>query len=231
VYTTAEGSLGYLRLNCADIGIVNQVWATSPYTTSGPATNSSGQCTVQDIIPLDYTVAGKNTLSFDVAPGTTVTTGRVSTVGVQYADSMPPQDWCDSYPYPVGMKGAGVTSAQVLTTTRTTLGAITIPAWVNEIVACRAAFLKTGAITAGQAVSGFVDFESTIPAIAPQKIPTNALGATLGTPVGTGLYHEGIPWIPMYIKGTGQSETITPYANLRAAVSTGNSCFVSVAWR
>lgn len=121
--------------------------------------------------------------------------------------------------------------AEQLTTTATNLTAISIPSWVREIVSCRANDEKADAITGGQYEQGYFVVQSTIPDIAPMKIPTNSDGSTLGTPVGTGLYHDTLPWIPIYFLNPGGTQTITPQINLVAAVTTGNDVAFGVGWR
>ena len=129
------------------------------------------------------------------------------------------------------MKGSRTVDASQTTTTETALTAITVPSWAKEVVGCRALVHKTGAITAGQEVLGFFRLTSTIAGIGSQEYPTNALGATLGTPVGTGQSHDWIPWLPMHIKTPGTNQTITPSINLRTAVTTANRVVFQLAWR
>lgn len=245
-YTAAQGESGdRLQLNSSSLGIADQEFAIGPYNSSGPATNSSGQNMEQEIIPLDIKCSGNEVLSFSTAPTTTITTGHSNMVTVLYTDGMsgannaapvqgsyaPPQDWLAKFPLTVPARGGYVTDASQLTTTRTNLTNITVPSWVQEIIAVKCIDQKTGAITAGQSEQAVIEITSTIPNTAPIKIPTNSQGATLGTPVGTGMFDNQIPWIPIHIKGTGKNETLTPFVNLVNAVSTGNNISVGFLWR
>lgn len=245
VYTTAEGSNVTLRLNSSSLAIADQRWAVGPYITSGPATNSSGQSMVPEFIALDIPCAGNEVLSFDSALSATNTTGKSNMVSVVYTDGMsglngappvqgsygPPDDWLSKGPDPVPARGGYVVDATQLTTARTALTTINVPSWVKEIIAVKGTVLKTGAITTGQSDQIVFEFTSTIVNTSPIKFPSNSLGATLGTPVGTGMYHDRVPWIPVHIKNTGKNETITPYVNLVGAVSTGNGASFGVMWR
>mgnify|MGYP001564247623 CR=1 FL=1 len=232
-YTTAEGGAARVRLNSDSIpGLANQDWISGPVTTSGPATNSSGQSCVQDVIPLDYDVKGNEDIDISIAPTTTLTTARLYEVAVQYTDGQVPADIIAAIGKgPIASKGSRTVDASQTTTTETALTAITVPSWAKEVVGCRAVAHKTGAITGGEEVGGFFRLTSTIAGIGVQEYPTNFLGATLGTPVGTGMNESQIPWLPMHIKTPGTNQTITPSINLRTAVTTANRVAFSMAWR
>lgn len=232
-YTTAEGGASVIRLNSTSIqGLANRDFLSGPVTTSGPATNSSGQGMIQDIIPLDLDVSGNEDIDVSAYPTTTLTTARLHEVGILYSDGSVPSDWLMKFPNPLPMKGADEVNASQLTTTETGLTAITVPSWAKALVAVRPIVHKTGAITAAEEVQGFFRLTSTIADFGVQEFPTNALGATLGTPVGTGMYHDRIPpWIPIYIPTTGKNESVTPAINLRTAVTTANRVTFGLAWR
>lgn len=234
-FTTAEGSASLIRLNSNSLGVTNSVYVSGPYTSSGPATNSSGQGMIQEIIPLDIEAKGNEVLTFDIATTATITTARLHTIAVLYSDSeLPDQKWRDKFPDIVGNLGGDYRGVSQLTTTRTQIGTTGIewPSWSSEIIGIKAGVLKTGAITAGEEVLGIVELQSTLKGTPPQYFPTNALGATLGVPVGTGLYHDSIPWIPISIKKKVlKTEIVTPFINLRTAVTTANRAWVSLAWR
>ena len=245
VYTTAQGYNVRLMLNSSSLAIADQEFAVGPYVTSGPATNSSGQSMVPEVIPLDLPCAGNEILSFSTAPTTTVVTGASNMVSVMYTDGMsglnnsapvagsygPPVDWLTKFPDPVPARGGYVSDAQQLTTTRTALATINVPSWVSEIIAVKGIVLKNGAITTAQYEQVVFEVTSSIVNITPMKFPSNSDGSTLGTPVGTGMYHEAPPWIPVHIRSTGKNETIIPYVNLVNAVSTGNEVIFGVLWR
>ena len=234
VFTTAQGNGGdQLQISSSSLGITSQILQVGPYNTSGPATNSSGQSNVVDVIPFEALIKpkGNEQITFSLASGDTITTGHAGILGVMYCQDLPPTYWCNRFPVPVAFRGGYVSEAQQLTTTATALTAISIPSWVNEIVACRAIVLKSGAITTAQYEQGYFSLLSTIPDIAPMKIPTNSDGAALGTPVGTGMYHDSMPYIPIYFLNPGGTQTITPTINLTAAVSTGNDVSFGAYWR
>lgn len=234
-FTTAEGGAVRVRMNSTSIpGLANQDFLSGPVTTSGPATNSSGQSGVQDTIPLDYTVGGNEDIDLDIATTTTLTTARLYEVAVLYMDEKGvPADIQATIGTGriVGAKGARTVDASQLSTTETALTAITVPSWAKEVIGCRAVVHKTGAITAGEEVGGFFRLTSTIAGIGDQEYPTNFVGATLGTPVGTGQSYDYIPWLPMHIKTTGTNQTITPSINLRTAITTANRVAFCLAWR
>src|SRR5713101_2327185 len=87
VFTAAEGSMVRTRINSTGIPFLSSMdFLTGGLETSGPATNSSGQGSLQELIPLDYDCKGGETVTIDAAPTTTITTGRRVQVGVLYSD-------------------------------------------------------------------------------------------------------------------------------------------------
>jgi hypothetical protein len=231
VYTTAEGSNIILRIDSSSLGLSDQRMSVGPYITSGPATNSSGQSMAPEIFPLDWECFGNEVITLSTALTATNTTGKSNLIGLEYVDTLPPADWIRAFPDQVAAKGGYVASGSQLTTTRTALTAINIPTWVSELTSMKAVSLKTAAITAGQYEQLYMEVTSSIPDITPMKIMSNSDGSTLGTPVGTGLYHEQLKYTPIYIRNVGGAQTITPYVNLTAAVSTGNAVSFGVNWR
>lgn len=231
-YTTAEGAAGLLRVNARSIGISNEVFPVGPFTNSGPATNSGSTHTIIDVVDLDWHVTGGERIAIDIAPSVTITTARLYEVAVLWSDEKsPPGDWLDKFPLKVRSMGCQVDAAQQLTTTRTALAALTIPAWAREIIAYKAWLLKEGAITAAEEGLGYFEVTSSIPNVAPLELPScNAYGATLGTPVDH-FNPITIPWVPIHIPGTGGEETITPFVILRTAITTGNNAGFAVAYR
>lgn len=235
VYTAAEGTAGgQVQIQSASLGLADQRFLTGPYNTSGPATNGSGQAMVQDIIPFEELLPVQGNESISIAFGTsgdTVTTGHSAMVGIMFCQDYPPPYWSLQFPLPVSARGGYQVEAEQLTTTATNLTAISIPSWVTEIIANRSVVAKADAITGGQYEQAYFNFLSTIPNVAPMKLPTNSDGSTLGTPVGTGIYHDEIPMLPIYVKSSGGTQTITPQVNLIAAVTTGNDVAFGVSWR
>ena len=231
-FTAEEGAASVLRIASDDLGFGNQDFPIPPYTTSGPATNGSGQGAKQNILPLDWEAKGNERVVVDVGLTGTITVARLHAVGVIYTDEMPlPNDWKMRFPGIVNVKGGASVNASQLTTTETALTAITVPGWAKEIIAAKAAVLKTGAITAAEEVLAVFRLNSTIPDLGIQEFPSNGIGATLGTPVGTGISFDDIPWIPMYVPMRGKNETVTPQVNLRTAVTTANRVVFGLAWR
>src|SRR5712664_1702056 len=234
VFTAAEGSATRLRLNSSGVPKLAAIdQRIGCLETSGPATNSSGQSCTQQTTTLDFDTVGGETITIDAAPTTTITTGRRIQVGLLYRNSDSSKDVEDQIGNDNIADAKGFTSvdASQLTTTATALTAITIPGWAREIIGCKAVVHKSGAITTGESVGGFFGLTSTIPDIGVQNYPTNGLGATLGTPVGTGMYDNKIPWLPMSIKTPGKDATVTPTINLRSAVTTANRVAFCLAWR
>lgn len=235
VYTTAEGTAGgQVQVVSASLGLADQRFLTGPYNSSGPATNGSGQGMIVDVIPFEELVAPKGNEQISLAFGTsgdTVTTGHSAMLGVQYCQDYPPVYWRDNFPAVCAARGGYQVEAEQLTTTATSLTAISIPSWVSEIIAARSLVIKADAITGGQYEQNVMALLSTIPDVAPMKIISNSEGSTLGTPVGTGQYNDVNPFIPIYILNPGGTQTITPQANLVAAVSTGNDVALGLSWR
>src|SRR6266851_3681788 len=87
VFTAAEGSMVRTRLTSTGVPFLqNMDFLTGGLETSGPATNSSGQGSLQELIPLDYDTKGGETVTIDAAPTTTITTGRRVQIGLLYSD-------------------------------------------------------------------------------------------------------------------------------------------------
>jgi len=235
VFTPQEGTAGdQLQFVSASLGVADQRFLVGPWNTSGPATNGSGQAMVQDIIPLEELLKpqGNEQISFALATsGDTITTGHSAVVSLMYCQDYPPTYWKNQFPLPMAARGGYQTEAEQLTTAATNLTAISIPSWVREIVWARSNIAKADAITAAQYEQAYFSVLSTIPNLAPMQIPTNSDGSTLGTPVGTGIYHDTMPMIPIYFQNPGGTQTITPQINLIAAVSTGNDVAFGVGWR
>lgn len=234
VFTTAESPGGsQLQFQSASLGVTDQRFLVGPWNTSGPATNSSGQSMVQDIIPLEEVLPpqGNESYTFALAPNDTITTGTQGQIGLMYCQDYPPQNWRNAFPAIIALRGGYEVGAEQLSATATALTAINVPSWVREVVACRSVVQKADAITTAEWESGFFSVLSTIPNIAPLQIPTNFGGAALGTPVGTGMYDDWMPWVPIYFLSPGGSQTITPQINLDHAVTTGNDCAFGVGWR
>lgn len=233
VYTTAEGSAEQLKLVSTSLSIADTRFMVGPYVTSGPATNASGRGNVPEVIPLDIPCAGGEVLSLSSAPQQTVTTGRSRMVQVLYTDSNPnpPNDWLARFPNTVPARDGFTVDAQQTSTTRTALTAITIPSWAKEIIGIKVWTAKTGAITTGEWEQCFVEITGTVPNITPNKWISNSIGATLGTPVGTGEYDSYGFYIPMWIPLSGRTETITPFVNLLHSVTTANEVGCALLWR
>jgi len=229
-YTTAEGGAGMVKLHSdsfkGDIELL-----TGPITTSGPGTNGSGQAMTPDYVDLAVEdLSGGDAIKVSATVTTTLTTARLYEVVLISSDVAPPKDWfawandgCGPFAW------AAVQAGTQLTTTRTALTGIQMPGWIDAIRGVRAVMHKTGAITAGEEVMGTIEITSTKAKLGEQSFVTNALGATLGTPVGTGMYHDHIEWARCVIPSGGAKQTITPYVNLRTAVTTANRVAVCIA--
>ncbi len=234
VITTAEGSAGMVQIQSPSLGLADQRLLTGPYISSGPATNSSGQGMVVDILPFESNPhpQGNELIAIDAGTsGGTNTTGKAYMVCVMYCQDLPPPYWRAAFPEVMSFRGGYVAEGTQTTTTATSLTAISIPSWVTEIIGARAIDTKSAAITTAQYQQGFFSLLSTIPDVAPLKIPTNTEGAALGTPVGTGQSNDWNPIIPIYIRNPGGTQTITPQINLTAAVTTGNMVSFGSYWR
>jgi len=239
-YTTAEGSAIEIRFNSGDIPLGNQVYLGGVLETSGPATDGSGQAGIQHFRGLDIPVVGNNSLTVDLAPTTTISVARLAELGILTASGSPDAQWWSSARSGMvpPIKGAGTVSFSQTTTTATDLTAITVPGSApgggptRAIVGCTPILHKTGARTAGEEVLGFIQLNSTINDIGTQNYPTNGQGATLGTPVGTGMSNDSLldAECPLYVPMTGKNETVTGRINLRTAVTTANRGALTVFW-
>lgn len=232
IYTTAQGAGTLLQVSSNSLNKPTQTFLTGPWTTSGPATNGSGQGMIPDIIRLGWACGPNAVVTFAAARTQTVTTGASIMVSLIYSDGTPPSDFLTAFPDVLGANGGVSTFNGQLTVARTALPVIVVPKWARAVVGYRVTALKTGAITAGQSDQCIVDFQYSQAGVQPQIIPSNSIGATLGTPVGNGLYHDWIPFIPSYVPLTGTGDVnVTPYVTLMNAVSTGNGIAVSIIFR
>lgn len=228
-YTTAEGAAAVVRLKSNSFQGDFQL-LTGPYTTSGPATNSSGQTMETDSIALIVDgLGGGDSVSVAVTPTATITTARLYEAVLISSDQAPPQEWyayCNDGAGPFrwascAMSAQTTTARTGLTTTGDLEVPIKVPNWVRAIRGVRAIFLKNGAITAGEELLAYYDLMNTsLQKIGDQTFLSNGLGATLGTPVGTGMAHDYVPWQRCVIPIGGKNQTITPSINVRTAVTT-----------
>lgn len=232
--TTAEGKAVKIRINCKSIGINNAEFETGNVQTSAPATNESGFASVIDFIPLDWRCSGGEQITLDAAPLGASTAGdlvEAAWLVTNNPDKLP-KKFLDAVSMGRCMpfKSGSVVDAQQTTTTRTALTAIKTDSWAEAVVGVRLDVIKTGAITAGEEGIGVLEIDN--PFVPDFTIPACfASSATLGTPVGTGLHANKVPYLPCYIPLSGKEETFTPYIILRTAVTTDNRVSAALAWR
>ena len=186
---------------------------------------------VAEWILLNYATQGNEAITFTTAVTAAATTGTSNMIALMYYDNPPPGDWRRQFPLVVPALGGYIAAASQLTTTNTALTTINVPTWVNQFTASKALALKTGAITAAQYDQAYFNLTSSIPDITPMKVISNSLGSTLGTPVGTGMYHDRVDYCPLYFENTGGAQTLIPNVNLINAVSTGNEVIFAIQWR
>lgn len=232
--TAAEGKSLKVRFNAKSIGINNAEFETGNVTTSAPATNESGYANIVDFIPLDWKCSGGESVSVDAAPLGASTAGDLVELSwlVTNDPSGLPKKFYEALVNGKCMpfRSGSVVDAQQLTTVRTALTAIKIDSWAEAVVGVRLDVVKTGAITAAEEGIGVLDIDN--PFVTDFTIPACfASSATLGTPVGTGIYGNRVPYLPCYIPLSGKEETFTPYIILRTAITTDNRVSAALAWR
>lgn len=232
-YTTVEGSSGILRINSSDFGLSNQDFSVGPVLGSGPGTNSSGQASQVETVPLDLEAGGNETISLSIAPAGPSTVAKVYEAAVIYADEGgAPQDWRNKFPGVVPFGGGQVVRGTQSAVASTNIGNVQIPSWAKEIVAMKAVIVKSGALTTLEETIANLDLRSTIKGTDPQDWPfATAFGAPLGTPVGTGQYLDRVPYTPIYIPMKGRNETLQPFINLRTALTAAAQVAFAVAYR
>lgn len=232
-YTTVEGSSQILRINSSDLGLSNQDFITGPILGSGPGTNSFGQPAQVEIIPFDAKAGGNENIDVSVAPAGLSTVAKLYEISAIYADQEgAPMDWKARYPLTVAFGGGQVSRGTQATVARTNVGNVIVPAWAREIVGFKGMIVKSGALTTLEESLGFWEIATTIKGTDPQNWPCNvAFGAPLGTPVGSGQWLNMVPYTPLYIPMTGKNETISPFINLRTALTAAAQVAFAIAYR
>lgn len=99
---------------------------------------------------------------------------------------------------------------------------ITVPGWVKEITAIGIKVSLDAAPTAGEHLCGYVEIGGTIPGTYPMKVPMPAIGASLGAPVGNGIWcYEFI--LPMWIEHTSEADATLTFTGVIDQVLTATA--------
>ena len=235
--TAAEAASGVVKISSSDLGIGDQTFSCPPYNGGAPATNIDFRVSEAEFIPMFIKdVKGKSEIdilfSTNLPDGTGACSVVVGAVYDSHAGTIP-QDVLAKWPEmsPVG-KGAINQSVAVVTAVGpTAIGEVSIPGWAREIVGLKH-FMVPDLMTAGEEINGWVEYTSTIPDFTPQKWPLAfAIGAPLGTPVGTGANAPRVPAMAAYFPKGGNNEKITAKIGLVAAVTTGNPAVSTIYFR
>jgi hypothetical protein len=234
VYTAAEAISGQLRISSSDLGLGQQVATCPPYQGGGPATNGIYTNHPAEFIPCVCDAKGKEQITVDFSSNLPDPTAACSVVVAAMYDagksSSLGQESLRSWPEmaPICKGFTNQATAAVTTVAETAMTAMTIPAWAKKIVGIKCGMIPN-LMTAGEERVGFVRFRSTIPDFEPMEIPfRTAIGAALGTPVGGGANPQNMAPMAVDIPLTGNTETITPYAVLNVAVTTGDPVFTTI---
>lgn len=233
-YTAAEAISGQIRISSSDLGLGQQIATCPPYQGGGPATNGMYTNHPAEFLPCVCDAKGKEqivvefssnlpdpTAACSVVVAAMYDAGKTTSLGAESLKQWP-------YMAPISKGFTNQATAAVTTVAETAMTAMTIPAWAKKIVGIKAG-ITPNLMTAGEERVGFVRFRSTIPDFEPMEIPfATAFGAPLGTPVGSGANPQAVCPIAVDIPLTGNTETITPYAVLNVAVTTGDQVYTTV---
>jgi len=97
---------------------------------------------------------------------------------------------------------------------------MTIPGWVNEIVAVGVTIVPDIALTATEHMVGYVEIGGTIPGLYPMQIPLPAMHASTGVVVGAAyVCYEYV--LPMYIQNIGNADQVLNFTTVVQQVTSG----------
>lgn len=235
--TAAEGVTGKVRISSSDLGIGQQVAMCPPYVGGSPATNIGFMPQASEFLPFLADAKGKEKVSVeysindpDPTAGCSVAIALVYDAGKTSAlGSEALKQWPAMTPICKGFQT--VSKAPITVAGETAMDPLTVPAWAKEIVGFKVAMMPD-LMTAGEEVVGYCRFRSTLPDFEPQEWPfVAAMNAPLGTPVGAGAGLQAAPPMGCSFPLSGQSETITPYIVLNAAITTGHGAVATVYYR
>ena len=223
--TTGTAMMARLRLQSADLGLAAGAadFVLPSASGAGIATNSGGFAVPVSWIALDYPAGAGNVCNLFLSQmGIEPADNYSIEVGLAHlAGDAPPAQWFNFAALGGVMPRQGEVSSNGASTTtaRTSLLAATIPSRYSQLVSGTWMHITDAAQTTAEPSSAFVEVTSTIGDFDPQEYPTTGISAGLGTIVGLGVFVEQPP-IPFYFKkGSGSTQTVTPFVTGLATVT------------
>ena len=233
--TAAEAHSARIQLTSTSLELVGEIWTYGASLGAGIATNDQGIYFPVDLILLDIKADGAERITSAFASNAPDPTGAWSVViGHLHADKtpVPKEHWpfwaAGKAPPHQGGDGLGITQA---TTTRTTMGAVTIEKKFSQVVGIRPGVAKDAVGTSQEQLVGYLEVTSAISGIDPAHYPLPSIGPIIGTPVGAPIQHTPAPWVPWYLKREEKSDrTIEPFVILSTAVTAADAIAYSLAY-
>ncbi len=233
--TTAEAQSGRVRLTSTSLELVGEIWTYGASLGAGIATNDQGVYFPVMFLPMDIKADGAERLTSAFTTNAPDPTDVWSVViGHLHADKTPvPKEF---WPFWAGgnvppHQGGDAEESTQATTTRTTVGAVTIEKKFSQVVGVRTGVAKDAVGTAGEELVGYLEITSAISGIDPAHYPLPSIGPSLGTPVGAPIQQTPNPWQPWYVKRDEKSDrSIEPFVVLSTAVTAADAIAYSLAF-
>jgi hypothetical protein len=233
----AEAVSGQIRIQISDLGSGAQVYSCPPYGGGATASNVHLKTSHAEFLPMVKECKGKEMIEIgfstnlpDPTNGCSVVVSAVYLAGND--NGKPASEVMQLFP-DMAMIGCGADTEAAMVTAvgETAITDLVIPAWAKEIVGVKA-FMIPDLMTAGEEICGFIRLRSSIPDFEPQEWPfVVGQSAPLGTPVGKGAEVQMCRAMAAFMQSTGKNETVTPYAVMNAAITTGNPVVCTVYYR
>lgn len=228
--TTGTAMLARLRMSSASAKIAEGSFdvALGFSTGGGIATQSGGQMSPVEFLPVDVPAPSNGGVSFSLSQsGIEPADNFEAQVGLLHYDARPGNDWF-LFSGSGGIKplqGAVSSNGGSTTTARTSLTSVTVPGYLRSCWGYRAIQAQDPVQATAEAGTAFTDLSTTIKGITPQEFPTDGVGAALaGTLVGLGLW-DWSPILPCYwTKGPG-TESVEPFVTGLDALTAANAYF------
>jgi hypothetical protein len=233
--TADEAASGRVRLTSTSLELVGEIWTYGAAIGALIATNNQGAYFPVDTILLDIKADGAERITSAFASNDPDPTAAWSVViGHLHADKTPiPKEF---WPYWAGgnappHQGGDAEQSTQATTTRTSVGAVTIEKKFSQVVGIRTVSVKDAIGTAAEELVGYLEVTTAISGIDPAHYPLPSIGPTLGTPVGAPISHQPLRWLPWYVKREEKSDrTIEPFVILSTAVTAADAIAYSLAY-
>lgn len=227
--TTAEAEVGKVRITGSSFPA-----QTYPALASGVqgVTNVGYRESPIIFIPLDIDVRGGEKIKIEYAILLAATDGDSVSAALFYADSMPSNNWFDSFNYsgkiPIN-KGGDVQSVDdAKTTAETEVTALSIPSWASKIVGWQVRMVPDAVATNGEHLNAYVILRANFKEFGTQELLMNAFHASLGTPTVGGNAQNQMVTYPADIPLPQKEITVTPAIKCLAATTGANVGIVGV---